>query len=67
MADPYTHYLDGTYGTLQTREEAKALMQTATPAHCAETVYTDTNGTLCLTVPQTENQADLLLIEKATA
>ncbi len=62
MADPYTHYLDGNYGTLSTREQTAALMQTASPAHTVFTAVTDESGTLTLSVPQTENQADLLLI-----
>ncbi|MBQ9748088.1 MAG: cellulase family glycosylhydrolase [Clostridia bacterium] len=66
MADPYTHYLSGAYGTLTTREQTEALMKTAVPAHAEYEAVTDAHGTLTLTVPQTENQADLLVIRPAT-
>jgi hypothetical protein len=63
MGDAYTAYLDMHLTELPTRAETAYLIEKAMPQKTVFTVTADENGTLFLSVSQTENEADLLIIE----
>ena len=64
MGDAYTAYLEMKLTELPTREETAYLIEKAKPEKTSFTVKADENGTLAFAVSQTENEADLLVIEK---
>ena len=49
---------------LPTREETAQLIEKANPHKTSFTVKANENGTLSFAVPQTENEADLIVIER---
>ena len=61
--DAYNAYLDGNFTELPTREETAALIEASKPKKKTLQATSDENGTLIFSVPQTENSADLIIIE----
>jgi beta-xylosidase len=61
--DAYKAYLDGNFTELPTREETAALIEASKPKKKTFQATSDENGTLTFSVPQTENSADLIIIE----
>ena len=61
--DAYNAYLDGNFKELPTREETAALIEASKPKKKTFSSIADENGTLSLVIPQTENSADLIIIE----
>jgi hypothetical protein len=64
MGDAYTAYLEMNLSELPTREETAQLIEKANPHKTSFTVKANENGTLSFAVPQTENEADLIVIER---
>ena len=60
--DPYHAYLDGNFTELPTREETAELIEKSKPKKTTFTVTADQNGTLHFTLPQKENQVDLVVV-----
>lgn len=61
--DAYNAYLDGNFTELPTREETEALIEASKPKKAISQATADENGILAFSVPQTENSADLIVIE----
>ena len=61
--DAYNAYLDGNFTELSTREETAALIEASKPRKAISKATADENGILAFSVPQTENSADLIVIE----
>ena len=62
--DAYNAYLDGNFTELPTREETAELIEKSKPKKNVFKITADKNGTLSFAIPQTENSADLVTIEK---
>lgn len=63
MGDVYHAYLDGKFKDTPNREQTAELMKCAQPKKTEMAVTADADGTLRLSLPQTENQADLIRIQ----
>ena len=61
--DVYSEYLEGNFSELPTREETKALLERSKPTKIEIKVAADESGILRLTLPQTENQVDLVTVK----
>lgn len=60
--DVYNEYLDGSFDELPTREQIAELIEKSRPKIRTLRVSADESGTLRLSIPQSENQADLIRI-----
>lgn len=62
MGDAYNAYLDGDFKELPTREETAELIEASKPKQTCFKVKASSDGVIEFTLPQTENQADLIKI-----
>ena len=62
MGDVYSAYLERGSTSLETKEESAELSETAKPKSSVFTVFSDENGHLEFTLPQSENQVDFVRI-----
>ena len=60
--DPYNAWLDGCFADLPTREETRALIEQSRPKKVCFPQKSAADGTLHLSLPQAENQADLVTV-----
>ena len=63
MGDVYNAYLDGNFKDTPTREETRALAEASKPKTTSFAVTSNSNGVIEFTLPQTENQVDLVKIK----
>ena len=63
MGDVYNAYLDGNFKDTPTREETKALAEASKPKFTSFAVKSTSDGVIEFTLPQTENQVDLIKIK----
>ena len=63
MGDVYNAYLDMNLSDTPTREETKALAEASKPKLTAFEVTANSNGIIEFTLPQTENQVDLIKVK----
>ena len=63
MGDVYNAYLDGNFKDTPTREETKALAEASKPKFTSFAVTSTSDGVIEFTLPQTENQVDLIKIK----
>ena len=62
MGDSYQAYLDLGYGNNLSVEQVETLKKAAQPKLTELSVKSDENGNLEFTLPQTENQVDLVRV-----
>ena len=63
MGDVYNAYLDGNFKDTPTREETRALAEASKPKITSFAVTSNSDGVIEFTLPQTENQVDLVKIK----
>lgn len=63
MGDVYSEYLEENFSELPTREETESLMERSKPKKTEFEASTDGLGRLKFSIPQTENQVDLVRVK----